>query len=496
MNSETEIPGRTTEELKALGINTRTSHFKKWQQRGYFNKIDHSFLQEVREYWKNHYGKSVDPTIHLVFMNAYGRQDKRLIPEKVMRQEIFPIFNDYDMSPFYRDKNLYDINVRPARAPVTLVKNINGYYMDGNHQNINIDLASKKVSESSTDLIMKPSNTNNGKGIIKLSVSDGKIYHEKEEISFHDLAARYQKNFLVQEAVQQHLVTAKPHPSSVNTLRMVTFRWKGEIRYLMTYIRLGGNNEVTDNTGEDRIRLGLTDDGEFLHVGINKEGKTFTHHPTTNVCFADLEKIPNFEEFKQFAKDCHKNILHLNIISWDIIVATDGKPMFLEANFAGVTSFYQLAVQQPFFGDLTEEVLEHVRNERKVREPVLMSRDREKQRKKAEAAALSYEEKRNSELESLQQEKESLRGELESVKTKLQKEKDSLKDELKAVKAQLEKAEQHSETKDTSLKKMNEKLKRKNKEISSLTNSYQRTIESKSWRYTKPLRFLLNTIKK
>jgi len=47
------------------------------------------------------------------------------------------------------------------------------------------------------------------------------------------------ENFLVQKRIEQHPVTAKPHPASVNTLRMLTLRWEGEIRNLLSYIRIG-----------------------------------------------------------------------------------------------------------------------------------------------------------------------------------------------------------------------------------------------------------------
>src|SRR5690625_7483476 len=103
------------------------------------------------------------------------------------------------------------------------------------------------------------------------------------------------------------------------------------------------------------IPLGLSDSGEFYNIGLNNNGENFTHHPTTGFCFADLDPIPNFDEFKQFVIDCHKKILHLNLASWDIVVGVDGKPIFLEVNFAGLTSFYQLAARKPIFGDLTEE---------------------------------------------------------------------------------------------------------------------------------------------
>src|SRR5699024_5938669 len=46
--------------------------------------------------------------------------------------------------------------------------------------------------------------------------------------------------------------------------------------------------------------------------------------------------------------------------------------------FAGSTEFYQLVTQKSFFGDLTEEVLQYVIDEKKKRKPALMKKHRPK----------------------------------------------------------------------------------------------------------------------
>ncbi|QKY70420.1 IS30 family transposase [Lentibacillus sp. CBA3610] len=94
----------------------------------------------------------------------------------------------------------------------------------------------------------------------------------------------------------------------------------------------------------------------------------FTHHPTTNYRFDNLGKMENFDKFKTFVIDLHKDILHHDFVSWDIAVGIDGQPIFIEANFAGATCLYQLAAQRPLFGDLTEEIIQYVANEIKKNE--------------------------------------------------------------------------------------------------------------------------------
>lgn len=465
-----------------LGIKTNSIYFKHWVNGGLLNNIDEDFVSQVQEHWRNNYGKTIDPSLHIAFMNLTGRKDKRMIPGKIMRKEILPIFNDYDMSIFYKDKNLYDILVNPPRSAETVVKNINGTYFDANNNSIDTQTASKKLINSDTDLIIKPSRSNNGNGVVKLNVKGKKIFLDGEVINIYHLEEIYSENFIVQKAIRQHPTMAAPHPSSVNTLRMVTFRWKGEIRYLLAFARFGSNNDIRDNagvdTGADGIRLGLTETGKFFNVALSKHGQTYTHHPTTGFCFADLDPIPNFEEYKQFVKDCHKNILHLDIISWDVVVGFDGKPIFLEANFAGTTPFYQLAAQRPFFGDLTDEVLQYVSSELKKNKPLLMKKDRDKLEEKVKQRDLDRVKKQKRELKQIQNQNENLKGQYEKLKLALE----AREHELKASKDEIIEKEGLLQTKEVELERAKEK--------------YQRIINSKSWRYTHLFRTILKSIKK
>src|SRR5699024_5209015 len=139
-------------------------------------------------------------------------------------------FNDYDKSLFYGDKNIYDIVIDPPRSVETILRNINGNYFDTNHNSIDSKRANDILLDYDRDLIIKPSQTNNGTEIKKITIKDRIIYSDGETITFKDLEDKYEENFIVQKVLQQHPNMAAPHPASINTLRMVTFRWKGEIK--------------------------------------------------------------------------------------------------------------------------------------------------------------------------------------------------------------------------------------------------------------------------
>lgn len=61
-----------------------------------------------------------------------------------------------------------------------------------------------------------------------------------------------------------------------------------------------------------------------------------------------------------FVLELHADLLHHDLVSWDISVDSNGDPVFIQHNFAGAKWLYQLTTCQPLFGDLTEAVLGYV----------------------------------------------------------------------------------------------------------------------------------------
>ncbi|SES20383.1 sugar-transfer associated ATP-grasp domain-containing protein [Salipaludibacillus aurantiacus] len=351
--------------LRRFGTDIKGNGYKKYKEAGLLKTIDQPFVEEVQTFWNTNYGKNVDATIHAVFNNLTGRQDPRVVPFKTMRQELIPYFNKVGKRNMYSDKNLYDKLISTDQAAKTIIKRVRGNYFSEHNDYLSPDDAWRELYRKGMDFIIKPTVTNNGVGISKVVFKDNKFFIKDKEISLEDLENDYGPNFVAQEVITQHPVMGEPHPNSVNSLRMVTLRWKGEIKYLLTFARFGAHGSVKDNAGSGGVCCGVADDGTFLPVAMDEKANTYTHHPSTNYEFAQGAKVPNFEECKSFVKELHKDILHHDYISWDVAIGEDGKPIFVELNFTGVTWLYQLAAQKPLFGDLTEEVLQHVSAELK-----------------------------------------------------------------------------------------------------------------------------------
>lgn len=351
-----------------VGINVKSNHFKRYLKSGLLNKIDESLVREVQKYWRINYGKEIDPALHLAFHNLTGEKELKIIPPKEMWHEIIPYFNDMRIRVGYSDKNIYDILICNTNSVETVLKRVRGNYFRKDNRPVDRQEINSILLDCQCNMIIKPSNTDNGVDVKTLSLSDGKgliLEGYENKIGLDELEQFYGPNFIIQETIVQHPVMAAPHPPSVNTLRMVTLRWNNEIKHLLTFARFGCHGKSTDNAGTGGLCVGITETGEFMKTAVDKDAIIYSHHPTTNYHFDGKARVPNFEYFKEFVVSLHKDILHHDFVSWDIAVGMDGQPIFLEANYRGATWLYQLACQRSLFGELTEEILQHIRKSKK-----------------------------------------------------------------------------------------------------------------------------------
>ncbi len=358
-----ELPSQRKKRLEALGVDMSRNTNVNFYNAGWLNRVDPDFVKEVQQYWQKHYGKTIDPGLHLAYQNLTGKKEVRLIPHEIMKDEIIPLSNDEGMSLVgYNDKNIYDKLISTPRRAHTILRRVCGKYFDQEDHCLNREEAFALIRKANRDLIIKPSTANDGIGVAKLSVRQGEVYRGEEKITLFEIEQDWERDFMVQEVIRQHPVMARPHPKSINALRMITFRWKNEIKNLMTVAFFGGGGRIQNNV--DSLGCGVSESGELADRIFDKNGNVYTRHPSTDYSFEKGITIPNYSKFKKFVRDLHKEVYHQDYICWDIVVGEEGEPIFLEFNFWGTTWFYQLVNETPFFGDDTEEVLEFMAGKR------------------------------------------------------------------------------------------------------------------------------------
>ena len=326
------------------------------------NYDDKGYIGEIQNYWKLHWGKPINPVWHLALSEVTGKKDVRFIPDDIWREEIFPVLNSRRISPCYNDKNLSDILFGGIKQPMTVVKNINGYFYDDKNKQIPADVAQSNVLSGPAYQVIKPSQSNSGYGIRTLDTVGGKTYLDGKEKSWAEIDKLYDDNYIVQERITQHAVMAEPHPFSVNTVRLVTIKWAGEVDVLLAFARFGRNKAINDNAGTGGICCGIDNNGRLYDNAVDEAGNLYPEHPNTGFSFESKQTyIPGYEKICTAGIELHKNLLHFHIASWDFAVDAQGEPILLEVNFRGASWIYQFAARRPLFADLTEDVLAYVR---------------------------------------------------------------------------------------------------------------------------------------
>lgn len=345
--------------FKSLNIDTNSKYFRSHYRRGLLNDIDENYINEIHSYFLKNYKEKIDPITHIAFANLLNNKDVRVMPQFFYRKKFLNVFNDNAMNDMYRDKGLYDILIDTEQKVYNVLKFTRGQYITDTNKFICEKEALNILLDDQDEYILKPSDTNNGKGITKLKVINDKMFIDDKEVNLQDLTEIFGYNYLIQRVIKQHQVMAEPHPSSVNTLRMATFRWKGKIHNLYTFARFGHSGNIKDNAGAGGLVVGVQNDGTFMDYGI-VSSQIVHEHPTTNKKISDFGRIPNMHEINKFARDLHKDLLLQNYVAWDIAINEEGTPIFIENNFYGSSWINQIALNKSMFGDITDEVLQHI----------------------------------------------------------------------------------------------------------------------------------------
>lgn len=325
---------------------------------------DPLYPRAVRTYWRQHYGRAVHPFWHIVCANVTGREDVRYIPTDTWFDEILPFFNRMDLRDAYIDKNLANLLLGDIPAPRTTVRRIHGEYYDPDGTWITPENALTRILDGGAEQVIKPGLTDNGVGITLLNVTGGRIAIGDANTTLNTLERSHGADFIIQPRISQHAIMAAPHPSSVNTIRLLTFRWNGDLSVLLAFARFGVGGRLTDNASTGGVCCGLDPMGRMNATAVDKRGAAHTRHPTTGYDFAQRLLVPGYQEISRLGLTLHQRLPHFDLVSWDFAVDEAGAPVFIEFNVRGAAFIYQFAAGKPLFGDLTTAVLERIRDRR------------------------------------------------------------------------------------------------------------------------------------
>ena len=316
---------------------------------------------DIKAYFKKHFGREVPTYWHQYLYSRNGLYSEKYIPASIYNSEILYRLNTLRFGLPYADKGFYDTLFPGFNRPRTIIKSVNGCFFDDKYP-----ITKEKALDICNNLdnaVIKPSLEGHwGVGVELFHSENG--YIPELNTSLQDLFLQYKKNFIIQEKFEQHPDLAKLNPTSVNTIRVLSYRSNNEIKILYAVIRIGRKGKVVDNETSGGIKADIDlQTGRIKGVAFgNPQEKTMPQ--TDSGVVLDNYLIPKFPSVLEFVKSLHERLPYFNLIGWDISVDKNGNPAMIEWNRAAELS--QVA-HGPAFGDYTEEILSVVKREKNTR---------------------------------------------------------------------------------------------------------------------------------
>ena len=301
-----------------------TCNFKYLEHR---RKLTPKQKKEVQDFYKNMIGKEIPLYCHEYFYSRTGVFTKDYVPNNIYHCELVPKANVHHLQGAFGDKNMCDFLFPGENVVHSILKNMNGYYY----------YEGKPVSEEEAimlcqnleKVIIKPSKESKGIGVRLFSAKDGVTDLNERTIS--QLFKEYKRDFLIQEWVKQHEVMAALNPTSVNTMRILSYRSGMEVLIIYSVVRIGRSGSVVDNqcaggistTIDKNGRLGKTAYGGYSSDDIIK---------TDTGIILDGYQLPSYDKAIEMVKRLHLKLPFFNIVGWDVAIQVDGEPVLIEFN--------------------------------------------------------------------------------------------------------------------------------------------------------------------
>ena len=177
------------------------------------------------------------------------------------------------------------------------------------------------------DIIAKPVAGTRGEGIQKIT---------KDGIKDLDtLFARLQEdNYLLEECIEECSELSEFHPSSLNTIRIVTISNKDSFRVFGALFRMGAHNSVVDNTHAGGVYAPINiENGVIETDAIDAHNNHYSIHPDSGKPINGF-KIPEWDRIVETCRKAAQTIPNVRFAGWDVCVTSNREIEIIEGNHA------------------------------------------------------------------------------------------------------------------------------------------------------------------
>jgi hypothetical protein len=321
-------------------------------------------LTSHRDLWKS-LGSRPNLKWLYVYNTVIGSEDERFITESDFYNKVEPVLNNRAFSDAYADKNSYHRFLRKELLPSVYLRNIEGIYYNEAYQMVTMpeDINDLLPPEAGRLIAKAAVESGGGRGVELFERYD-KFWKNGSGIPLTGgyLEAAFGKNFLLQEYIVQDQFYGRYNPSSVNTIRLLTYRSvsTGQIVPLQAVLRIGRPGSVVDNQASGGIACGINQEGILNSYGVSKKGDKA--YSSGGIVFSDTGRLKKFDEIIAVGLEVAGKYYFQRLLGLDIAVDNTGNVKVIEINNRNnEINFFQMN-NGPLFGEYTNEVIEFCRS--------------------------------------------------------------------------------------------------------------------------------------
>lgn len=137
------------------------------------------------------------------------------------------------------------------------------------------------------------------------------------------------RQFLLEEFITQHPRMAELCPTSVNSLRIITW-FDGATTHVLARVLKIGNGAAIDNFSNGGMYTMVSETGTALYPAFDTTGTAYATHPLSGVDIVGFE-IPRFDEVLTIVDAMSRVEPSVPYVGWDIAIAPD-RPIVIEGN--------------------------------------------------------------------------------------------------------------------------------------------------------------------
>lgn len=318
-------------------------------------------IKKIDNIYKQYYGKKIPYNWHKYYTAFTGNFDEKYFPELLYIPEFEHFMNhDKAFANVLENKNILPIFAKQAgiKMPLDIISNEYGIFKDKDKNVITKKEAIKNLKNIG-ECFFKPSiGTSSGVGCKLLDFTDNK--EKKSNMDIEDFIDQVGDNFVIQEKIKCHESIKNIYSKSVNTFRIMTYRWKNEIISCPAIMRIGQGESFLDNAHAGGMFIAIDDDGTLHEEAYTEFKNVYKKHPDSNLVFKNY-KIELFPKVIKKVKYFHEKISGVGVINWDMTINEEGEPVLIEANVnQGSIWLFQIAWGNGVFGNKLCDILKWI----------------------------------------------------------------------------------------------------------------------------------------